>query len=209
MALVNSDAVLTLADGSVVLPDGTVRKAHREKVIEVPTNTIAQQIVTNANKRIAELPTLPSHMNTLNVVLVYSLWGLVDDDIAMATGLSKAQVARIRAHEAYATLQRDIVQSILKSDQEDIRNAITQHSREALDTQVELMRDSDDDKVRFAASNSLLDRAGHRPNDVVEHRHTVEQALRIEVIRRDQTGDGIPTLVQNPLTGDYEDGTGS
>ena len=207
MALVDSNAVLTLADGSVVLPDGTVRKAHKQKSIEIPTNTVAQQVVHNANKRLADLPTLPAHMNTLSVVLVYSLWGLIDEDIAIATGLSKAQVAQVRAHDAYATLQRDMLQSIIKADQDDVRAVIAQHSRAAVNTVVELM-DCDDDKVRLGASNSILDRAGHRPNDIVEHRITMEQALRIEFIHRDHSTNGIPTLTQNPVTGEY-DGTSS
>lgn len=207
MALSDQDAVLKLADGTLVMPDSSLRKPNAPKMIMVPTNTEAQKIIHNANKRLADLPTLPGHMHTISVVLVYSLWGLVDEDIAVATGLTKQQIATIRAHEAYATLQRDMVASIVRSDQDDVRNLIAQHSRAALATVVELM-DSDDDKVKLGASNSILDRAGHRPNDIVEHRHTMESALRIEVIKRDET-QTVPTLTQNPITGVWEDGKSS
>jgi hypothetical protein len=37
----------------------------------------------------------------------------------------------------------------------------------------------------MAAARDILDRSGHRPSDVVEHRHRMDGGLVIEIVRRD------------------------
>jgi hypothetical protein len=45
---------------------------------------------------------------------------------------------------------------------------------------------------RMAAARDILDRSGHRPSDVVEHRHRMDGGLVIEIVRRD--GAVVPTI---------------
>jgi hypothetical protein len=37
----------------------------------------------------------------------------------------------------------------------------------------------------MAAAKDVLDRSGHRPSDVVEHRHRMDGGLVIEIVKRD------------------------
>jgi hypothetical protein len=47
--------------------------------------------------------------------------------------------------------------------------------------------------LAFKASQDILDRAGHRPADVIEHRHRMEDSLNIVITKRDETKQ-LPTL---------------
>jgi hypothetical protein len=44
----------------------------------------------------------------------------------------------------------------------------------------------------MSAARDILDRSGHRPADVVEHRHRMDGGLVIEVVRRDAVS--VPTI---------------
>jgi hypothetical protein len=52
---------------------------------------------------------------------------------------------------------------------------------------------SDAEVLAFKASQDVLDRAGHRPVDIVEHRHKMEDALNIVYIKKDETIP-VPTI---------------
>ena len=49
--------------------------------------------------------------------------------------------------------------------------------------------------TRMAAAKDVLDRAGHRPADVIEHKHSLEGGLTIEYIDHK---DEIPTIDITP-----------
>ena len=51
--------------------------------------------------------------------------------------------------------------------------------------------DSDSESTRGVAAKDVLDRAGQRPVDVVEHRHKMEGGLTIEYVEKK---DDIPTI---------------
>lgn len=195
MALVaDVAAVLTLADGTEIFPDGSNSK--QKKRVEIPSNSKAKQIVFNANKRLADLPSLPAQMNTMSVVLTYSLWGLVDQDIAIATGLTIEQINNIRAQDVYHKLKSDLLDQIKAADEDKVRSAINQNSERAINRVTELMN-SDDEKVALKASTDILDRAGHRPADIVEHRHMLSDTFKIEIIRK--TDKEVPMIDITPI----------
>ena len=50
--------------------------------------------------------------------------------------------------------------------------------------------------TRMTAANNILDRAGHRPADIIEHRHKVEGGLTIEYIKNEE--QNIPTIDITP-----------
>jgi hypothetical protein len=193
MPLVEKEAVLTLKDGTIIHPDGSRTRPGQEKRVEIPSNSRAQQIVARANRRLGDLPSLPAQLNAMSVVLVYTLWGLVDADIAIATGLTVQQVKAIRAHDVYHTLQKDMLEQIKKADEDTVRALINEHAERAVNKVVVLM-DSEDEKISLGASKDILDRAGHRPADIVEHRHMLTDTLRIEVTTRNADEAEIPAI---------------
>lgn len=193
MSLVDpSDNVIRLADGTVIGADGKQVKPRRP-LTEIPSNTEARKIVIKANRRIADLPALPDKMNGISVILVYSMFGMADQEIAIATGLTTEQIEVIRTHDAYATMLEQLQKNVIEADQDIIRKTIHQHTHTALANVVDKISNAENEKVSLAASQDLLDRAGYRPADIVEHTHKLEGTLRIIHVDRKSTSN-IPTL---------------
>ena len=177
---------LILADGTKIDPSsGKVIKEKRQSgFIEIPSASEAVAIVAKTRRSASELPLPPSNMNALSLVLFYTMWGLGDSDISITSGLSLDQVRNIKKLDAYKKFFTDITNSVLEQEAGDIRSFFKQKARTAAEKIVEIAED-DDGVLAFKASQDILDRAGFRPSDVVEHRHTMENALQIEYIRND------------------------
>lgn len=186
--LPNDGEPLVLADGTVINPaSGSVDK-QRAEYTAIPSNTEVQRHLGAVQKRLSDLPAPPQQMNTISVVLTYTMLGLSDDDISLATGLMVEQIDMIKMLEAYSDLQDQVVDAIIAADSEDVRNIVQSGARHAARTMNTLM-DSESEGIQMQAAKDVLDRAGHRPVDIVEYRGKLEGDLRIEVIERNPNDD--------------------
>ena len=184
MPLPRRDAPLRLADGRLVMPDGSVQSSSPSQAfIEVPTGEEAVRIVTAARRKLSELPEVPRTMNAISVVLSYTLFGLDDEEIAIATNLSVEQIGRIKVGDAYTQMHDAVVRTVLDSETNVVRELFTKNARNAAQVMVRAM-DEGTRADRMAAARDILDRSGHRPSDVVEHRHRMDGGLVIEIVRR-------------------------
>lgn len=185
--LASPSAPLKLADGRLVYSNGEIvdpSQAHNE-FIEVPTNREATQLVVSARRKLADLPDVPRTMNTISVVLSYSLFGLDDVEIAIATGLSELQIGTIKMNDAYTQMRDTVVGSIIASESDDVRQMFAVNSRLATNTLLSVLHRSKSEVNKISVARDILDRAGHRPTDIVEHRHKLDGGLTIEIIQRD------------------------
>ena len=184
---------LILADGTKVNPiNGTV--VEDDFLVEVPTAVDAQREIVSARLRISDLTVPPEQMNTLSVILSYSLQGVANNDIATLLHIDEDWVANIKASDGYKELQTTIIKNIIESDLSDVRNLFVEHSRGAADIMLGLLG-SKSESTRGSAAKDILDRAGHRPVDVIDHRHTLEGSLVIQYV--EPTKD-IPTIDITP-----------
>jgi hypothetical protein len=198
-----SDNKLVLADGTVIDTESRrPEKKRNEKLIEVPSNTEAQREITAVRRRVSDLPLPPKQMNMLSVVLSYTLFGLSDYEIAVATQLSEQQIGQIKMLDAYTSMYDTVIATIIKQDSEDIRTMFAQHAKSAFKKVVAISEESENELAALSASKDILDRAGFRPADVIEHRHKLDGGLTIEIIKRDKTIE-VPTL---DINGDMIDG---
>lgn len=192
---------IILADGTKV--DPTTGKAIKEKkksnYIAIPSASEAQEIVAKTRRSTAELPLPSNQMNIVSLILFYTLWGLSDQDIAITVGnnITIAQVSNIKKLPEYKSMITDIQKTILEHEAGDIRNFFIQRSTEAANKVVSLM--DEDGALGFAAAKEVLDRGGFRPADVVEHRHKMEDSLKIEFIQKN-TNNNLPSM---ELEGDF------
>lgn len=178
------DGTLVYKDGRVVRPETNVVPMQRPQIIEVPTHREAQQLVVRTRAKLSDLPDVPRAMNPIGVVLSYTLFGLADEEIAFATNLTTKQVGNIKMSDAFTAMHDKVVGNIIASEADDVRSLFVKHSRDAAMGMVNLMtvgKASD----RRAAIADVLDRAGLRPADVHEHRHSLDGGLTIEVVRKD------------------------
>jgi hypothetical protein len=189
---------LVLADGTKINPlDGNVIVGDDNHMVEVPNTTEIQREIVASRKRIVDLPVPPEQMNTLSIVLCYAMFGIGEEDIANITHLPVEQVRAIKMTKGYGDLQEALVESITNSDIMSVRDMFVDHSRSAANIVVNTMNNPEIGiNTRMSAANNVLDRAGHRPVDVVEHRHRVEGGLKIEYVKKED--QNIPTIDITP-----------
>ena len=188
---------LVLADGTKIDPiDGAIVK---DKIfVEVPNTEDLRREITASRIRLSDLPVPPKQMNTLSVILSYSLQGISDYEIASVLLIEEDKLAVIKKSDVYKDLQATIVKSITESDLSDVRSLFVQKSRSAAQVMFDVVDDPDmGTAYKMAASKDILDRAGQRPVDVVEHRHKMEGGLTIEYVEKK---DDLPTIDITPET---------
>ena len=180
---------LVLADGTQIDPRSGV-VIQEEPLVEVPNAADIKREIVASRKRIADLPVPPKQMNTLSVIISYSIFGINDGDISNVLAIPLAQLVAIKSSDAYKDLQSSLLANIIESDQSDVRGLFVQKSRRAADKVFSLL-ESESEATRMVAAKDVLDRAGQRPADVVEHRHMMEGGLTIKYV---EEKDDIPTI---------------
>jgi hypothetical protein len=184
---------LRLADGRIVYPEGEISTGPEPNsvAVEIPSADDAVRIVTAARRKLSELPEVPRTMNAVSVILSYSLFGLDDEEIAIATSLTVEQIGRIKVGDAYTQMHDAVVRTVLESETNVVRELFVKKARDAAQVVVRAMQEGSR-ADRLAAAKDILDRSGHRPSDVVEHRHRMDGGLVIEIVKRD--GAQVPII---------------
>lgn len=172
-----------LPDGRVI--NATTGKQLRQSYVEVPTHFEARDQVMRTRKKLHDLPDIPQKMNAISVVVAYTLFGLEDDEISIALGIPIERVAAIKMLDAFQDMMDAVSEGVVQQDVDPVTNIIKQHATKAAANVVNLL-DAEDEKVSLAASKDLLDRAGHRPNDVREIRMSMENTMLIEHVTRSE-----------------------
>ena len=188
MSLAGQGEPLKLADGRVVYPGGDIADPRRPVSVDTSVEPVIRPQV---RRRVTDLPALPKQMNAIGAVFSYVMFGLDDEEIASATGLGLAQVASIRDSDPYRQLHEAVIRTVLDGQSDTVREMLARNARHAATTMVEALQ-SGTRADRMAAARDILDRSGHRPADVVEHRHRMDGGLVIEVVKRDEVR--IPTI---------------
>ena len=105
---------LVLADGTKINPiDGNVITDISEAAVEVPNTQDLKREITSSRKRVSDLPVPPEQMNTISVILSYTLFGISDDDISNFISLPVEQITNIKKSDAYGELQSQFVKNIV------------------------------------------------------------------------------------------------
>lgn len=195
MTLALSTEPLLLADGRSIDPaTGKVLKEKKTyNFTEIPSASEAQEIVAKSRRSIAELPVAPQQMNGLSLVCFYTMWGLSNQDIAIQAGCTIDQVKAIKKLPEYLKLHEDIFKSVMETEANDVRGFFQQQARGAAAKIVGLM--DEEGALGLTAAKDVLDRAGHRPADVVEHHHRMDNALIIEYVKRDNVDQSVLPVV--------------
>lgn len=191
---------LILADGTRIDPTTgkAVKDRKSQRFIEVPNGSDAQALIIRTRKSVAELPLPPAQLGGVALVAFYTLFGLPDAEISVACDaqLTIEQIKKIRTLDAYKEFMSNAKTNILETASDQVRDVFQKHAVNAANRIVEFA-ESDNDVLAFTASKDLLDRAGHRPVDTIEHKHTMENALQIVVTRKDATVD-VPMINITP-----------
>ena len=187
---------LELADGTLINPaDGTV-VPNDDALIEVPSFSDIQRDIVAAKRQVADLPVPTGQMNTISIVLVYEMFGISQKDIAMILNIAEDAVGNIVMSDAYSEIKQHFINTVIAHDQDLVRSMFTQGSINAANTMMAGLQ-SKSENTRISVAKDVLDRAGHRPADVVEHRHKVEGGLTIQYVKKEAKED-IPLIDITP-----------
>lgn len=188
MALPTQNEPLRLRDGRLVLPGGEIMSGQQHAVADDTPHVAPVRV----RRKVSDLPVPPSQMNSIAAVLAYALYGLDDEEIAVATKLNATVVRRVRMSEPYVQMHEAIVRAAVDAETDNVRDILTKHARRAALTVVDSL-DAGSRSDRMAAARDILDRSGLRPSDVVEHRHRMDGGLVIEIVKRD-TNQDVPVI---------------
>ncbi|NJL53778.1 hypothetical protein HC928_00635 [bacterium] len=192
--------LITLADGRKV--DPLTGEVSGENVLAPATSDERPHVIAtrleSGHKAITELPDKPERLNLVNVVLVYNLFGLTDADIAHILNLSPTQVAQIIDSEVATKLRETILNAIREHDTSIVRKKLSEYEERAA-AAVGALLAAESPSVRLSAAKDILDRSGHRPVDIVEHRHKIDGGLVIEVIKKGDSSNIPPFTIEGEV----------
>lgn len=201
----SDDGTLTLADGTRI-STATGRPVGLPGYTVVPTNTEAVREVTRVRRRLSELPDIPQgQLNITAVICTYHMFGLEPFEIAHAVGVTENQVNNIMMTTAFDELVSAMQQNIMDGEAEDVRSLISKNAIRAVTAMSDALT-SQNEQNRIVAAKDILDRAGHRPADIIEHRHRIDGGLTIEYVKKGGEDD-LPTI--DLKAEDVTDGTSS
>jgi hypothetical protein len=187
-----------LPDGTVVQPVGA--ESFKQNMTEVVSNTEAQRIVSNTRRKLAEMPAVGGQMNALSAVLVYTVSGLSDEEISIATGFTRDQLRRMRDSGAYKSIEQYMVEAVKAETASEVKAILVAGEITAAHKMVELV-ESEDHRVAFSASRDLLSRGGHDAAQKIDINAQMKNTFRIEVV--DKRSADTPSL-QIEHEGDIE-----
>lgn len=175
----------------IITPDGRVlqeRTPPHATRVEIPTRSQAQRIVTNTRRKLADLPALPKQLNALSAVLVYSLSGLSDDEISVATSLPTSQIAGIRNTPAYCALENNVVTAVREAFTGEASDILVRAKRKAAE-KLESHLDSEFDAISLRAAEAVLSKNAEALSNA---KSGSMEALLIEVV--DKRNSALPSL---------------
>lgn len=161
-----------------------------------PHPQAASTIVPLARRSILDLTLNAQQMAVVNNVLVYTLWGLPDDEIAMQCKCTVGDVHTVRELREYTTMRDALLDGMRASYIASAHGVLSEHAVTAAKTVVSQLR-SGSNRMKFDAARDILDRSGHRPADhssvSINLNKGSDDQLVIRVVR-EQDRPTIPTL---------------
>lgn len=186
--LVKPTEPLILADGTRIDPvSGRVVRDDEPEIVEIPSATEAQRLVTETRRTLAELPAIPDTMNPINIVLCYDLFGMSSSEIAVATRLTVEQVESIKAHDAYGQMRASVCKSIQSATENEVVDIMAKGRVRAARKLYKLVDNTDPD-IALKASSQIMTHS-KAMNDKTDGMDVME----IKIIRKGQNQE-MPTI---------------
>lgn len=186
--------ILVLPNGSTIENAGeraeTVVTTKTDKDVQDEVYQSAMDAFENKDsafeRTLADMPCDVKEMSPLMLVLSYSMWGLDCHAIGRLLGKSGAFIAEFQETEMYVRLRKEIVEAMRYTETANVHGFLAQKATAAVSVVVTAMHQSHNGDRALSAAKDILDRAGYRPTDRVEHTHKFEDELRIVHIQDDK-----------------------
>jgi hypothetical protein len=110
-------------------PDDPIEVTRKDgKVfIALPSRVDSEQIVHRAYRKLGELPAPSKQTNPIAVIIGYELFGLSDEDIAIAMNLTVPQINQIKRNDAYIIMRKGIVDNVVNKGKNEVKNIFVEN----------------------------------------------------------------------------------
>jgi hypothetical protein len=169
-----------------VAPDGSLLKPlyPEDYFPRVKEDTKIDPVEFRGRRRrnINELPASTNILNVCGAVMLYTLYGVGDREIATALKCTVLDIEEIRAHAAYGEYLELIGNEIITAESDNLTHRIAAYAHGALDTIAHVSRNGKLETNRLRASIDIMDRGGFAPKQVAEKQISLKNVLRIQVM---------------------------
>jgi hypothetical protein len=199
-----SVTLLRLADGTLIDPltrTPISMSAEEGGGVEESASpaTVADTITPTVRRSLHDLKLSKHQMAIINNVLVYTLWGLPDDEIAIQCSCSISDVHSVRELSEYGLMHDSLVGGLRASYMASAQGIISNAAQHAATVVVNAAKKSSG-RMQFDAARDILDRSGHRPVDHAALSLSINDGgddLVIRVVRESEK-PRIPTIDMSP-----------
>ena len=146
---------LVLPDGRIVHPSGI--KVDVEKNQPKPSG---QKFKPTKKRSISELPAPVNTLNGVACVLLYSLLGIGDREMADALKISAGELDQIKSHQAYAECFDMLHNEFINVNSENLHARIAAYGHNALSSLAHIALNGQHEGNKLRGSIDLLDRGG-------------------------------------------------
>ena len=166
-------------DGSIIKPEYPEDYFPR---IKEDTKIDAVQFRGKRRRNLNELPAPTNVLNICGAVMLYSMYGVGDREIANALKCTVVDIEEVRSHAAYQEYLELIGHEIISAESDNLTHRIAAYAHGAVDTIAHVSRHGEMESNRLRASIDLLDRGGFAPKAVAEKQVSLKNVLRIQVM---------------------------
>ena len=166
-------------DGTIVMPE-----YPEDYFPRVKADTKIDPVAFRGKRRrnVTELPAPPNVLNVVGAIMLYTMYGVGDREIATALKCSVMDVEEIRAHAAYAEYLELMGGEIISAESDSLTHRLAAYAHGALDTIAHVSRHGKAEGNRLRASIDIMDRGGFAPKAVAEKQISLKNVLRIQVM---------------------------
>src|SRR5215471_8196721 len=168
--------------------------------------------VTFRGKRRRNLDELPAATNILNAcgaIMLYTMFGVGDREIAQALRCTVSEIEEIRACTAYGEYLELLGSEIISAESDNLTHRLAAYAHGALDTIAHVSRHGKAESNRLRASVDIMDRGGFAPKAVAEKQISLKNVLRIQVLDDKGTGREMDIQISSETEDDYGDSSES
>jgi hypothetical protein len=133
-----------------------------KRFIQLPSKSEAEQLVHQVRRRLADLPDIPDRTNPIAAIISYELFGLSQNEIAIATRLSISQINTIMNTEAYSQMKASIIETVKSTVTDQVTETFKNSAKSAAQKITDLVA-APSGTVALRASKHVLDYAGYTP----------------------------------------------
>jgi hypothetical protein len=199
--------LIRLADGTLIDPQSRQPVSSSPRRDELsPSDSVIEDggvedqdlgtVVPLSRRSLLDLTLNAQQMAVVNNVLVYTLWGLPDDEIAIQCNCTTDDVAVVRDLDEYAKMRDALIGGVRATYTATAHGVISKSAVAAANVVVSGLRSSSK-RMAFDAARDILDRSGHRPADhasiSINLNKGTDDQLVIRVVR-EADRPKIPTL---------------